>query len=562
MRGIIGPQTNEASNILSFRKQCAVLLLAGAVLTCAAAIRSFEYDEAYSVFVTSPTPRPAWPATMFRAGEVRAAFTTHAGPAAIARALRETDVHPPLYFWALACWRQIAGDGLLAMRLLSVLCALAALVAVGAIAREAAISASLSTLFTAGCYGFAYTGVVTRGFALAQALSLCGVLLVLRAARQERWREALAGGVLLGAATLANYLSAFVGVAALLWLLAAGGRRVSLWISAGLGFAAFLPADLWFFLAQRGSRVGQFPPFRLGPSLVRLAEYAVANLFGGLPLYADGAARMFVGAALGAAMLVLILVVACRWRFLPGDARWLLLGGTLAPPLGLLALGAMFDNTPIELRYLCFATPFAGLLLAGALEDQQLSLSRLRERVGVRVPPAPFTPTLSPRKGGWRGRCAAGVLSLQALAILGLILRPETMQPARSLAHQAAALAGPGGVIVLPRGNDGVGVVGPFLAELPDAARVLLVSATDDPLTLRARLPPEPVVLVLLGEDTASRAALEVMRAAFPCQSSPVLRNGLCSAKAAISARIEGVSCLSESATARRSPGWAIQCAE
>jgi hypothetical protein len=190
---------------LSFGKQLAVLLLAAFVLTCAAATRSFEYDEAYSVFVTSPTPRPAWPATVFRAGAARAAFTTHAGAAAIARALRETDVHPPLYFWALASWRRVVGDGLLAMRLLSMLCALAALVAVGAIAREAAIPPATAMLFTAGCYGFAYTAVVARGFALAQTLILCGVLLVLGAARRERWWQAVGGGLLLGTATLTNY---------------------------------------------------------------------------------------------------------------------------------------------------------------------------------------------------------------------------------------------------------------------------------------------------------------------------------------------------------------------
>ncbi len=520
---------------MRFGQQLAVLLLAGLALTAAAATRGFEYDEAYSVFVTSPVPRPAWPATVFRAGDARAAFTAHAGPVAIARALRETDVHPPLYFWALAAWREVAGDGLLATRLLSVLCALATLAAVGAIAREAALPAPLAMLLTAGCYGFAYTGVVARGFALAQALSLSGVLLALRAARTQRWQAALGSGLLLGAATLTNYLSAFGAVAALLWLLVARWRRPSLWVSAGLGFAAFLPADLWFFLAQRGSRAGQFPPFRLGPSLARLAEYAVANLFGGLPLYASGTARVCAEGALGAVTLGLVVMVASRWRRLARDTRWLLLGCALAPPIGLLALGTIFNNTPIELRYLCFATPFAGLLLAGALGVKDLSRSRKR---------------------GWRGSyTAAGVLLLQALAILGLILRPETMQPARRLARQATALAGTGGVIVLPRGDDGVGVVGPFLAELPDSARVLLVAATDTPLTLRARTPPGPVVLVLADQDRASVAALDVMRAAFACQSSPVLRNGLSSASASISAWMAGVSCLSDSVTARRSPG-------
>jgi hypothetical protein len=475
-------------------KQLAVLLLAALVLTCAAVTRSFEYDEAYSVFVTSPTPRPAWPATVFRAGAVRAAFTSHAGPVAIARALRRTDVHPPLYFWALAGWRRIAGDGLVAMRLLSVLCALAALGVVGAIAREAGIPAALAMLLTFGCYGFAYTSVVARGFALAEALSVCGVLLVLRAAGRERGGQAFGGGLLLGAATFTNYLSAFTGTAALGWLLATHWRRPRLWLSAGFGFAAFLPADLWFFLAQRGSRIGQFPPFRMAPSLVRLAEYATANLFGGLPLYVGGWARMALGAALGLAAVGLVGLVVWRWRLLVRDTRWLLLACTLAPPLGLLALGVVFDSTPIELRYLCFATPFAALLLADAFGGEAGGVTAIR----------------------------AGLLTLQALAIAGLILRPETMQPARAAARTAAALAGSEGVIVLPRGNDGVGVVGPFLAELPDTARLLLVFPKDDVTSLRARVPPGPVVLAPLGEDATSRAAIGVMRAAFPgARSSP-----------------------------------------
>ena len=45
-------------------------------------------------------------------------------------------------------------------------------------------------------------------------------------------------------------------------------------------------------------------------ALARLARYAVANLFGGLPLYVGGAARGGVEAALGAATLGLAVLVA------------------------------------------------------------------------------------------------------------------------------------------------------------------------------------------------------------------------------------------------------------
>ena len=71
-------------------------------------------------------------------------------------------------------------------------------------------------------------------------------------------------------------------------------------------FAVWLPADAWFFLAQRGSRAGQFPPFELGSSLARLARYFGANLFGGLPLYVAGIASSAVSAVLGVLLIGLI----------------------------------------------------------------------------------------------------------------------------------------------------------------------------------------------------------------------------------------------------------------
>lgn len=470
----------EARAILRLGKSAIVLLLAAAVLICVAASRGFEYDEAYSVFVTSPTPRPAWPEGVFRAGDVRAAFTTHAGPLAIARALRATDVHPPLYFWMLAAWRGIAGDGLLRMRLLSVLCALGALAVVAQLARDSRISPALAMLLTLGCYGFAYTAAVARGFALAELLSLCGVLAL---SRTRRARTALGGGMLLGAATFANYLSAFTGCAALAWLVlwkqASPGRRRRL-VAAGAGFAGFMPADLWFFLAQRGSRPGQFPPFQFGASLARMARYGAANLFGGLPLYVGATARPIAGDLLGLLALGLAAIVAARWRHMPGgSARWLFLLCAAATPVGLLLLGAAFDNTPIELRYLSFAMPFAALLLAGAIGSLR-----------------------------WGRALATGVLAIQALAIAGLIVRPETMQPARAVARASASLAGDTGVVLLPRGNDGVGVVGPVLAELPDETRVLLISPG-----WRPGLPRRRVVLAMIGEDEESRATLAAVEA-------------------------------------------------
>ena len=266
-----------------------------------------------------------------------------------------------------------------------------------------------------------------------------------------------------------------------------------MWLSACVGFAIWLPADLWFFLAQRQSRAGQFPPFHMLPSLARLGQYLAANLFGGLPPYVDGILRTALGAALAVLLAALTGLIALRWRYIatPGP-RLLFAMAASASSIGLLLLGVIFDNTPIELRYLAFATPYIGLLLAGCL-------ATLAER--------------------WSSILGTTVLTIQSAALIGLMIGPATMQPARATAAATAALA-QDGVVLLPRGNDGAAIVGSFAIEAPPALRLLVVDRTDSAAIIRARMAPyRRVTLALLAQDEASRATLPTMSAAFatPC---------------------------------------------
>jgi len=491
------------------------LLPCAIVLSLAAGLRGAEYDEQYTLFLTSGVPRPNWPATVFPAGLVRDVQAGRTGLAAIARDLRVTDVHPPLYFWLVSLWRDVLGHGLFAARLLSVVLGLGALALTGVIARASRLPPAAAMLLTLGCYGFTYTSVVARGFALAQVLLLGGVVGLLLGRRV--WHFVLAGA-LLGAATLSNYLSVFTAAACLLAIglntfgpgargptrgvCAPGVTRHA--IAALLGFLAFIPADLWWFLAQSGSRTGQFPPFSLGQSLVRLAVRFSGDILGGLPLYVDGAASKVVAGALGLLLIWLLACVVRRWRRIGQPrARILFALAALAPVFGLLALGAIFNNTPIEVRYLTFSTPFAGLLLAGALN----------------------------------GRAVALLLAVQAASIVGLMLAPQTMQPARAAAHAAAAWV-EDGVVLLPRGNDGVGVVGAFAIEAPPALPLLLIPAGATPGQIRARLGSwHRVVLACVEQDEASRAAAEAMRRAL---TGPGWREVARGANVAVYERIGG----------------------
>jgi hypothetical protein len=494
-----------------FRQCCAVLVLGALVLGAAAWQRGAEYDEQYTLFLTAGAPRPAWPEGPFPAGQVRTVQAGHANMETIASDLRRTDVHPPLYFWVAGLWRQIAGSGLFAARLLPVGFSLGALAGVGLLARRLGVSPMLAMVLTLGCYGFTYTGSVARGFALAQMLSVAGVICALEA-RQRRAR-ALAAGVLFGAAAATNYLAVFVAVAVALTLPlplreGVGGRgRCQCGTSdeattgtapsprpppvrggGGLlcGFLPFLALDLWFFLAQRNTRAGQFPPFHLIDSLARLARYSAATLFGGLPLYTPETARPAVTLALAGLAVALVGLVIYHWRRIgPRPTRWIIAAAAIAPPLGLLALGLIFNNTPIELRYLSFSTPFIALLLAGVLAH----LPRI-------------APTL--------------LLTLQAAAIAGLILRPETMQPARATAAAAVRIS-EGGVILLPYGNDGVGIVGAFALEAPPDLLLITVRPGQPIRPLIAGF--DRVVLARMAQDDSSRVVIPQVQAALsgPC---------------------------------------------
>src|SRR5271163_4602020 len=53
------PSRKGRGGALNAAPMALALVVAGCVLSAAAALRSFEYDEGYSVFVTSGVPRPA-----------------------------------------------------------------------------------------------------------------------------------------------------------------------------------------------------------------------------------------------------------------------------------------------------------------------------------------------------------------------------------------------------------------------------------------------------------------------------------------------------------------------
>ena len=240
--------------------------LACLLLTAASWLRGAEYDEQYTLFLTAGVARPVWPSQPFPAGTVTALQSGHGTLVRIAHDLRATDVHPPLYFWLVSLWRQVAGPSLFAARLLSVLLSLVSLAAVARIARATGVPAVPAMLLTLGCYGFAYTGAIARGFALAQALTLCGTAVVIHAARDRRVAPALLAGLLLGAAPAANYLAGFVAAAGLVWLAWRRLRAPRVSVAAWLGASLWLPCCFGSSLRSVAAGMGSFRRSRCSPA--------------------------------------------------------------------------------------------------------------------------------------------------------------------------------------------------------------------------------------------------------------------------------------------------------
>jgi Dolichyl-phosphate-mannose-protein mannosyltransferase len=444
-------------------KLAGFLLLAALLLGLIAHSRAPEYDEAYSVFLTAGDARPAWPSGIFTPGSVRAFYTGHASLGGISQGLKTGDVHPPLYFWGLELWLGLFGASWFTARLLSVIFSLGSLGLIAWLAEAAEIPALAALGITLLSYGFAYTGIVARDFSLAQFLNLLGFSLVFQGTRQNDRRLALSGGVALGAASFTNYLAVFTGCAVLFWL-CLGRKRWRFLIPASLGMVVFLPLDFSYFLAQHGSRAAQFAAFSPVHAVALLAQDSGAALFGGLPLYAGRAGPELVAA-------LLVLSGACGFFVIKRRHEYagLLALAAAAPPLGLIALGLVFNNTPIEIRYLSFSIPYLALLLAAALPRWLL------------VP----------------------LLAVEFCGILGLALAPTTMQPQGLAARQIMALDMPDALILLPFGNDGVGVPGPFIATLPDDARIELLH----PGALPDFSHEKQIILATIRADDASRAS-------------------------------------------------------
>ena len=303
------------------------------------------------------------------------------------------DTHPPLYYWALKAWSEVFGQSELALRSLSALCGLAAVVLTFLIGRRlfGPLAGLLGALLLAVAPLAVYYSQEVRMYAMVSAL---GLLAVYAHTRRKFVLYAIAG--------LATLYTQYLGIAVLLALNLHAAlfltRSRGTWLRWGaanaaiaIGFLPWLPT----FVDQQSHALNVSPRTAIGLTTRTLTAYG-----GGIAqseVFLWGGVLLVVLAAVGVA-------IYRQW-----DALTLALLNWLVP-LGLV-IGLGLRSGLFEVRYLVLGLP--GLcLLAGLGMTKLVPKPLVMAPLGLAVAPAAmglsaqyFDPALA--RDDYRGLVAA-----------------------------------------------------------------------------------------------------------------------------------------------------------
>ena len=476
----------------------ALLVLVTAIRLPGLYSRAIWYDEAITLLGTAGNARPTWPEEPRPAGDLQPLLSGAPTLAHIAGELRGTDVHPPLYYWALSYWRRSLGPSLEVARGFSLVCSVGSVLLLYVFCRAGKLRNPLLPTLT-----FAFSASAVHHAQEARAYAMAGLLLgaaapvALWAAKgtaEERLRRisgCAATGALCAAAFLTNYMALFPAAVVALWLVLSvpRGRPVCLLVTAVAGAALTAP---WMpaLLHQLGRRTEQEAGFRgLGSELAHLPLRLLENVLlpATPPPWSGDLAGVIFLAGVGAIGILAVVSGVALFRAEPARPRFLalVLGLAAAPPVGLLLLNVLFDKHLDQARYVSFAGPAVAILLTCGVGP---GAARLR-RLGI------------------------GALALLWLAQLTCLNWGYEQTAGRSGSHyrsSAATIAevSRGSHVVFAGAEHGRGLPGSLVHELPDATPVLFVADDGDPLAAARELDGYDDVWRVIGPARAVEQAV------------------------------------------------------
>lgn len=348
-----------------------IILLAAWVRFPSIFTRAVWGDESYTLIQTAGHAPPEWPTTPSTVSSVKYVYEGAASLQDVSRQLRETDVHPPFYYWAVSIWRRVFGYSVESIRLFSLLCSTAAVFVFYLLLRDGRLQmpAVPTLIFGLSAYA-AYFGGVARNYAMATLLILTAALCAVRAirlagnsTRRQAFLYSVGAGLCSGAAFQTHYFALFPVAVILGWLFVfAWSRAKEVALAGPLASLAVALIEFSALLQKMAARPRQQGGFLGVFQSLKAIAMADVHLFWQpiIPITALDLPMMGAG---------VLLLVATGWLLTrerdQEDKRfWMLLAGLgLAPSLAIFVLdltGKNFHNP----QYLLLGAPALAALLA------------------------------------------------------------------------------------------------------------------------------------------------------------------------------------------------------
>jgi len=363
-------------NVIS-RFNCHKIWLLGILLFISVGVRlpglfsrAIWYDEAITLLETAGNALPSWPKKPVPARTAKKLFVGDPTLSKIAQDLRQTDIHPPVYYWLLSLWRRYLGFSLETARAFSLVCSIGTVLALYLLLQAGKIERPfVHSLVFAISSGAIFAGHEARSYALASLMIVIVSLFSYLASKSTHRNQtcvliySISMALCCGIAFQIHYLTLFPVCVILLWFL------INLWsVSRLLAIMSPLIAvSIWLvgfpsFLAQLGKRSHQEVGFiGIFPEMVKILKMNSSVIW--TPIFKSTELKFFFIEMLIILITTSTVYVLRHWSETNRKFLLLFIGLALAPSIGLILLDLLFNKNLCYYRYLIFAGPALAVII-------------------------------------------------------------------------------------------------------------------------------------------------------------------------------------------------------
>jgi hypothetical protein len=343
--------------------------------------RAIWYDEAITLLETAGNAIPDWSELPTPARTQKEFFVGSPSLGEVARGLRETDVHPPVYYGLLSIWRRIGGASLETARLFSLFWSTATVILFYLLVRASGfqqpLAPSLVYSLSSGAVHYAHEA---RNYSLALFFVIVAAYLAylstvrMQEDRRQFWFLSIAMAVFCGLAFQTHYLAIFPVLYLLLWYVSwiPKRRRLLALPAIFLTIGAIL-IGMGTLSAQLGARPKQFQKeLGFGQELEKIVDFNFEMIWNAV-ISNTGVFTGIVG-SLSVLIVVAFFYTRTAWDAIDKRLFTMMTGLAIVPSAGVLALDLIFSKNLGKSSYVFFAGPALVFLLTlaiGARSDRQ-----------------------------------------------------------------------------------------------------------------------------------------------------------------------------------------------